>query len=186
MKSIAILNIATYEQLGFHIPTDFDKIFKAFQNKKADSILLRFAEISAKNSHEIHQKFVAYCDKYNFNKLAYFSAELDLEQFDGIHFKSNQNIPQNLPNHLKKGKSCHSIAEIKANEAFYDYFFLSPIFPTKSHPNTKTLRIGSLIKAKEITRKPIFALGGINDETLIQLKQINHKHFAAIRHYIPK
>lgn len=186
MKSIAILDIDTYEKLGFHILTDFDEIFKNFQNKKTHSAILRFDKISAKSLHEICRQFVAHCEKYNFNKLVYFSKKLDLEQFDGIHFKSNQNLPKNLPNHIKKGKSCHSISDIQANKGFYDYFFLSPIFPTQSHPNAKILGIESLIKAKKITQKPIFALGGINDQTLIQLEQINHKHFAAIRNYIPK
>lgn len=57
----------------------------------------------------------------------------------------------------------HSLAEIRAAErAGADMLFLSPVFPTRSHPGARTLgrlRFGLLARQ---TKLPVIALGGMD------------------------
>ncbi len=57
----------------------------------------------------------------------------------------------------------HNLAEIRrAERAGADILFLSPVFPTRSHPGARTLgrvRFGLLARQ---TRLPVIALGGMN------------------------
>ena len=43
-----------------------------------------------------------------------------------------------------------------------DAVLLSPVFPSKSHPNSKNLGINKFVKIIKKTKLPIYALGGIN------------------------
>ena len=58
----------------------------------------------------------------------------------------------------------HDLREIRAAErAGVDLLFLSPVFPTRSHPGARTLgrmRFASLARQ---TRLPVIALGGMNE-----------------------
>ena len=58
----------------------------------------------------------------------------------------------------------HDLPEIRAAErAGADLLFLSPVFPTRSHPGTRILgRIGFARLARQ-TRLPVIALGGMNE-----------------------
>ncbi len=66
-------------------------------------------------------------------------------------------------NGVPHSASVHTIAEIRAAEAAGAAFlFLSPVFPTRSHPGTATLgplRFNLLARA---TRLPVIALGGMD------------------------
>ncbi|PJA32699.1 MAG: thiamine phosphate synthase [Zetaproteobacteria bacterium CG_4_9_14_3_um_filter_53_7] len=59
--------------------------------------------------------------------------------------------------------SCHNLAELKAAEAVgADYIFLSPLFPTLSHPGAAHLGIEAFQQLAGSTALPVVALGGIN------------------------
>ena len=66
--------------------------------------------------------------------------------------------------------SCHSKeAILRAAKAGADLAFLSPIFPTRSHPDAKTIGIEGLADALNISPIPIYALGGINQDSIKHL-----------------
>jgi len=61
------------------------------------------------------------------------------------------------------GVSVHTVEEAReAAEAGADFVFLSPIFPTASHPGTPGLRTEPIRRAAEAAGPvPVFALGGV-------------------------
>ena len=84
---------------------------------------------------------------------------------DGVHFSDWEGLKSynNLGKNFLISYACHSEKSVRrAQKIGCDLIFYSPIFPTKSHPNQKT--IGSL-KLRNLTAKatiPIYALGGID------------------------
>ena len=84
------------------------------------------------------------------------------------------------------GISCHNLEELKiAENHLYDYAFLSPIYPTESHPNTPELGINYLKNCVKKCKISIIALGGIQQKNQIQeIKEAGAKGFASIRYFI--
>lgn len=80
------------------------------------------------------------------------------------------------------GYSAHSYQEAKsAQDQGADYVFLGSIFPTqKDHPY-KLLGLDELGKTCQDLLIPVYAIGGITDETLPQIKQAGAFGFAALR-----
>jgi thiamine-phosphate pyrophosphorylase len=59
--------------------------------------------------------------------------------------------------------SAHNLREIRAAErARADLIFLSPVFPTRSHPGAPALNPGRFASLAHQTRVPVIALGGMN------------------------
>ncbi len=97
------------------------------------------------------------------------------------------------PKHTFKTASCHNKQEIfKANRLFgADYFFISPIFPTKTHENAKTLGILRLFRMINGFQKLKFiVLGGMDEKKFKAVKRLDFKRqikgFAGIRNFISK
>lgn len=84
-----------------------------------------------------------------------------------------------------RGYSAHSLSELIRYQDVFDYFFLSPIFPTESHPEVTPLGLSLLQEAVRISSKPIFALGGITNDTYVELcREIGVYGFASIRYFL--
>lgn len=63
------------------------------------------------------------------------------------------------------GQSCHGLAAAKAAEKEgADYIFLSPIYPTRTHPEAAPLGLKVLREICSSISIPIFALGGVDAE----------------------
>lgn len=100
-----------------------------------------------------------------------------LTGFDGVHLNAYSLVLIRLKNkfpNLLFGFSAHSITEISDYD--FDYFTLSPIFYTKKRYPVNP--IGSL-NVSEI-KKDIYALGGIDSENIVQLKNKGYKGVAGI------
>ena len=92
---------------------------------------------------------------------------------DGIHFPEYM-VKKNKINwtYIKNVKSnkkwiittaVHNIQSLKkAEELDIDAALLSPVFPSKSHLNNKSLGLNKFLKIVKKTKLPIYALGGIN------------------------
>ena len=64
----------------------------------------------------------------------------------------------------------HSLQAINKAELFdIDAALLSPVFSSKSHPNSKNLGINKFSKIIKKTKLPIYALGGINIKNIKSL-----------------
>lgn len=79
------------------------------------------------------------------------------------------------------GRSCHSKTEvIQAQMKGFDYVFLSPIFSTRSHPDTSCLGLEKLEEAAKSVVIPVIALGGINEDNAEACKLVGANGFAGI------
>ena len=82
------------------------------------------------------------------------------------------------------GLSCHSLDEVKrANAEPVDYIAFGPVFETttKDRPEP-TVGVELLAEAVRISRLPVVAIGGINDENLHLIARTGIHSFAAISH----
>ena len=67
--------------------------------------------------------------------------------------------------------SCHNAKELEqAQRLGADFAFLSPVFPTKSHPGAPCLGAEVFLKLTQTVRMPILALGGIDEHSKKHLK----------------
>lgn len=91
--------------------------------------------------------------------VGFYDASLEPEAW---HFQSG--APAHPVQYALRGRSCHNVADVaKAHEEGFNYVFLSPIFPTLSHPEAKPVGLAALKKAAQLGIA-VYALGGITDE----------------------
>ena len=83
------------------------------------------------------------------------------------------------------GQSCHSLEEVVAAERRgADYIFISPIFPTLTHPEARPLGLEALAEVCEAVNIPVFALGGINETNAPTVLKAGASGIAAIRMFL--
>jgi len=89
---------------------------------------------------------------------------------DGIHLPAsslNTTPPADFPAHLWLGASCHNAAEIKAAKRLgVDFAVVSPLHPTRSHPQAHPLGWQAFFTLTEQADFPIYALGGMRKQHL--------------------
>jgi 8-oxo-dGTP diphosphatase len=79
------------------------------------------------------------------------------------------------------GASCHNAAEIwHAQKIGVDYISLSPVMPTASHPDQKSLGWDGFTVFAAACPMPVFALGGLGDPDINQSKVAGGFGIAAI------
>lgn len=107
---------------------------------------------------------------------------------EGIHYRSFDPVPQTHPfpdppsPFTTTSRSCHSLQDIQEAEAAgFTFAFLSPIFPTRTHPEAEPLGLEMLKHTANQCGIPIFALGGINQEYSTACQQAGAHGIAGIR-----
>jgi thiamine-phosphate pyrophosphorylase len=87
-------------------------------------------------------------------RLILLAAGPTLPRADGVHGKGGRGI---------RSASAHSLREISAAaRAGADIVFLSPVFPTRSHPGARTLGTRRFAALAHQTKLPVVALGGMD------------------------
>lgn len=75
----------------------------------------------------------------------------------------------------------HSVAEMRAAErAGADMLFISPVFPTRSHPGQPALGSTRFAALAGMARKPVIALGGMTEKRAAALRSAGIHGWAAI------
>lgn len=122
---------------------------------------------------QIHQLTQQYDVPLILNELFDF---LDSKYFEGIHFdnpsKINQNYALQRPD-LIWGMTCSNDENdlLWANNNHIDYISFCSMFPSKTSNSCELVMPETIKKANEIFKNPIFLAGGINHQTLPDLKQ---------------
>lgn len=82
---------------------------------------------------------------------------------DGIHLNSRALMElSDKPHGLLVAASCHNAQEMaKAVQLNLDFVMLSPVLPTRSHPETQGIGWEAFAKMKQDYPLPVYALGGM-------------------------
>ncbi|MBK8173911.1 MAG: thiamine phosphate synthase [Rhodospirillales bacterium] len=82
--------------------------------------------------------------------------------------------------------AAHSPASMRrAAVSGVDAVLLSPVFPTKSHPGAPPLGVLRFVRWTRSCPLPVFALGGVNEDTARRLAASRAMGFAAISAFLP-
>lgn len=101
---------------------------------------------------------------------------------DGIHISARR-LPRRNSIHGRglRSLSAHNWHEINvANRIGADLIFLSPVFPTRSHPGAHSLGPLRFAALARLARCPVVALGGMNAARFRRLKPLGAYGWAAI------
>lgn len=87
---------------------------------------------------------------------------LNPELADGIHLKSGESLHRPLVQGQLSGRSCHTSEAVRAaKKEGMDYVFVSPVFPTNTHPELPALGLYTFGMICQGNRIPVFGLGGV-------------------------
>ena len=138
----------------------------------ADMIQLRDKQLSDSDLFNISIKLQQICNKYN----VYFTVNnridiADISNSDGVHIGQND-LPfeyarKILGNEKIIGLSASNYEEaINADKLDIDYIGYGAIFSTQTKPESKASGLELLSKVKQNCKKPIIAIGGINEKNI--------------------
>jgi thiamine-phosphate pyrophosphorylase len=107
----------------------------------------------------------------------------------GVHLRSDSAPPGRVRARFPAqfiGRSVHRAEEAIPLEADVDYFFLGPVFPTRSKgPDAQTLGAAAFSGAARRLARPVIAVGGITLETAGRLAGCGAAGIAAIGLFAP-
>lgn len=82
---------------------------------------------------------------------------------------------------LTRSASAHTVTEVlQAEKAGADLVFVSPVFPTRSHPNSRALGLEGLTELARHATMPVIALGGMTEERARRISAAGAYGWAAI------
>lgn len=77
--------------------------------------------------------------------------------------------------------SAHDAREVaRANAIGADLLFISPVFPTRSHPGARTLGPLGFARLARLARAPVIALGGMTARRFARVRPLGAHGWAAI------
>ena len=134
--------------------------------------LLQFRERPTNlNSLALAEKVIKLVHQYNAKVLINNDIKIARKLgADGVHIPSATLLKlKQKPQNLIVAASCHNAEELaQAQKLALDFVVLSPVKPTKSHPNSVTLGWVSFAQLIELIEIPIYALGGMTKDDLPQ------------------
>lgn len=78
-------------------------------------------------------------------------------------------------------RSVHDLGEMRRAEADgASLLFLSPVFPTRSHPGAVTLGPRRFAELTDLARRPVIALGGVTPDRARTLTRLGAHGWAAV------
>jgi len=108
----------------------------------------------------------------------------------GVHLSTQRlmcSSQRPLPAHLWVAASCHNADELQqAVRIGCDFVVLGPVQPTASHPDAPHLGWSGLRTLCEVTRVPVYALGGLRSSDLDAAWRAGAQGIAAIRGLWPE
>ena len=101
----------------------------------------------------------------------------------GMHFSTSKRTKRiHLSEKIYKGTSCHSVDEIKQLDSYYDYVYLSPIFPSISKQgysgNLNLHEVSDYLGEERQTK--VIALGGIDANKISILENFAFDAYAVL------
>ena len=170
-------------------PNFYKDLNKIFQLNKVNFFQLRLKKtplnrkiIIAKKTKKICKKFKI---KFLINDDPYLAKKINA---DGCHLGQKDMDIINARKILGKkiiGITCHNSIKLskKAIKDGADYIALGAFYPTKTKNIKFKAKVSDLIRIKKISKIPIIAIGGINNDNYKKLL-LNKVNFLAISSYV--
>lgn len=134
---------------------------------KNSAVIFREYNLKKPKRQELAIKIQKICQKYRHKFI--IGKDLSLAKklrADGVHFSDYDKVNYNkIAKNMISTLSCHNLNSVKKAK-IVDLLFFSPIFFTSSHPEASPKGVLRLKKAQILSKKPIFALGGINEQNI--------------------
>lgn len=165
---------------------------------KNSAIIIREYDLNSEDREILAKKIIALARPLGLTVLV--GKDLSLAKkikADGVHFSDLDKLPLQFFKQKSFNKkfifsiSCHSFQSVlKVRKLKPDIIFISPIFPTSSHLNTKNIgykklaeyltKISLKTKSHAYCEPSFYALGGINSLNLLSIRKLNLSGFGAI------
>ena len=137
-------------------------------------IVFRHYSLPAKERQHVFARVRAIARK---KRLLLLAAGSPLPGADGVHGARGRGL---------RSASAHNLAELKAAEREGAHLvFVSPVFPTRSHPGARTLgriRFGMIARQAKV---PVVALGGVDARTGTSLGALGAYGWGGIDAFAP-
>ena len=146
-------------------------------------LVLRENQLSKDDATLLLNKLMTLARPYGTRVLVHSNTQDDIPLADGVHGSAELLMQWvSRPRAELVGASCHNAEELaRAAELNLDFVVLSPVLPTPSHPNEPFLgwsKFASLIENYPI---PVYALGGMENNTLIDAYRAGGQGIAMLR-----
>lgn len=168
----------------FHRPEDFLARLQRGLEQGLSLVQLRAKHLPEQELIPLVNQAKALCATYEARLLVNTTAALAGRLDVGIHLSSRQLLDSRvrpLPQDRMVAASVHNAAELQhANRLGVDFVVISPVLPTRSHPDAVILGWPGLAKLVEQAAMPVYALGGMTEAQLPHATQAGAQGIAAI------
>ena len=138
-----------------------------------DTVVLREKHLDSAKLLSLASKLRVTTQKQNVRLMIHSQADIaKAVNADGVHMDA-KSIPEIaaiktwLGQRFLVSASCHDAGELKqAEQQGADFAFLSPVFPTQSHPGAPSLGVNQFLKIAATVSLPVIALGGIEPDVI--------------------
>jgi len=159
------------------------KIEELMSKNRIDQVILREKDLEEKELFYLYLELKKLIENSPINLIVNASLSFAKKyRLNQIHL-SQENIQKissvEAVKNISFGVSVHSKEEIEFALKFKpDYLLISPIFKTDCKKGKRPLGLRLLKEYQDIINVPLIALGGINDENIFQLEQLNITNIA--------
>ncbi|PAF50604.1 thiamine phosphate synthase [Helicobacter sp. 13S00477-4] len=159
--------------------TPYDKIFEMLEVASKSGMKIFQLRDKHHRDNEIFQLCTEIKDFCNQNNIVFIiNDRVDLAfrvNPEGLHIGADDGCLKEVKKYFegKVGVSCYDSLKlaIKAQNEGADYVAFGAFFQSQTKPQAKKASLKLLIQAKQVIKIPICAIGGINHQNIIQLKE---------------
>lgn len=173
-SNIKLLLITDSKRFETH--ADMLAVLEKAMQGGVDTILLREKALDSAKLLALASKLRVLTHQYQSKLMIHSQADIaKAVDADGIHvdassIKDIAKIKIWLNNDMLVSASCHGEGELKqAEQQGANFAFLSPVFPTQSHPGAPSLGAKAFLETAAKVEIPVIALGGIEEENIPSL-----------------
>lgn len=184
MRSCGLLYVILDNQVIEKNNLDIYKLAEELSLQEIDFFQFRFKNLSDKKAVEISFKLSKIFHKRK--KIFIINNRPDIalvSDADGVHL-GEKDFPVNLARKVLKdkkivGRTIHSYTEfLQIKDEKIDYLSVGPIFPTSLKPGLAPIFQEDVEKILKETKKPVFAIGGIDLKNLKKVLNMGFKNIA--------
>ncbi|HSH86128.1 MAG TPA: Nudix family hydrolase [Methylophilus sp.] len=157
----SVYAISNVQEMGQHA---FLQALKKQLDQGLQLLQVREPQLEEDNLTQLSTKVLSLCAPYDCRCLLNSSPEQAVQLgYQGVHLNSQRLMNMiTKPDNLLIGASCHDAEQLqKAQTLQLDFALLSPVLPTRSHPEETGLgweKFGEMLNGLEIS---VYALGGM-------------------------